>query len=99
MALFLRCNQHYFYALRNSVTLYLWDELYSHERSLYLNALNLSTAHWACRVRKLTDTLQECVTDPANRCDYAIAVNSSFYCRHPDRFTLFGDFTYFDDPS
>ena len=39
----------------------------------------------ACVVRHLSNSLFECLTDPAYQCDKAVAVNSRYFCRHPNR--------------
>ena len=39
----------------------------------------------SCKVRHLWDTLFECLMNPSSRCDKAIVVGSTCYCRHPNR--------------
>ena len=46
------------------------------------------TVPHSCKVRHLWDTLYECLMNPSLRCDKAMVVGTTCYCRHPNRSNL-----------
>jgi hypothetical protein len=43
----------------------------------------------SCKSRHLWDTLYECLMNPSSRCDKAMVVGATCYCRHPNRCNYF----------
>ena len=50
-----------------------------------MKSLRKRPVPYSCKVRHIWNTLYECLMNPSSRCDKAIVVGSTCYCRHPNR--------------